>query len=803
MDSITDLHDDLSQVLKSIKESPQTEGSFMGTELGKLCDDFNYIKQTITKFRSYEETLGKSVVPLHGKIKELVRTVRQLSNGSSSSREVETKLLKVTQDILNLKYKVAFPQKLSSVGSDAYRHSHTNNGVDDDCGKHDLPILHTAEEFSKSFICREIQGMFWGLEINERLCLLSFAVFPENAVIKKRLLMHWWIGECFVNPSAFGENVDEILEKFMKKGLIQPVYEKAKLRPNSFKMLPTVRSSVIVIAKEVGFFEFDDNGNPTMEVSFWNKACLRATKEDLSLQVPNKLESLETLFNVSERFPDFTFKWLSKMSNLKVLYLGRWESTAQRHIEVEDTAFLKDLRGMKQLRLLSFQGISRIEELHSSICKLSDLTILDLRACYNLETLPERIDLLKNLTHLDISECYQLDRIPKKLSSLSNLQVLQGFVISDAEKGSTCTLDELSGLKSLRKLSININTDGFGLKQLISALKGFQGLQSLKVAWGGRLSQAKPDNNQENDDKKKETLKSQEKKDDPARSTTNQERTPGNRKKGNTAGMAIENQLKDAEKKRQESAVLNQEKRIDNREKKGSSTEAVGGRSDRKVDNEIQEIAEAESAARNQDKGETSAGKSMDIKLEKGIGMEKAVAAEEGKKKKKVGIAEGEPKTGNQDNNRGENKKPTSRTQLGKSLSKRKSFHRYFSIDKQEKDEDRLPANLQKLDLECFPEEKAPDWLMPVNLRGLKRLYIRGGGLRSLGEIPKRGESKCSVEILRLKYLSGLKLNWIELKALFPELTFLEESGCPNITFCPGDGYGVWQLQKKAESEKL
>ncbi|KAI3455187.1 hypothetical protein Pfo_011850 [Paulownia fortunei] len=39
---------------------------------------------------------------------------------------------------------------------------------------------------------------------------------------------------------------------------------------------------------------------------------------------------------------------------------------------------------------------------------------------------------------------------------------------------------------------------------------------------------------------------------------------------------------------------------------------------------------------------------------------------------------------------------------------------------------------LEKLDLRCCPSRRLPQWILPKNLRKLKRLYIRGGKLQTL-----------------------------------------------------------------------
>ncbi|KAH7856568.1 hypothetical protein Vadar_002965 [Vaccinium darrowii] len=86
-----------------------------------------------------------------------------------------------------------------------------------------------------------------------------------------------------------------------------------------------------------------------------------------------------------------------------------------------------------------------------------------------------------------------------------------------------------------------------------------------------------------------------------------------------------------------------------------------------------------------------------------------------------------------------------------------------------------LPTKLEKLDLECFPKTYAPDWLKADKLENLKRLYIRGGTLRDLGQFPFPENCKWKVEILRLKFLNGLEMDWRGLMELFPKLDYLEK----------------------------
>ncbi|KAL7164150.1 hypothetical protein ACSBR2_040125 [Camellia fascicularis] len=119
------------------------------------------------------------------------------------------------------------------------------------------------------------------------------------------------------------------------------------------------------------------------------------------------------------------------------------------------------------------------EELPQFISQLTDLKILDLKACHNLEVVPDWIGLLENLTHLDISECYILDHMPKGLGALSNLQVLKGFIIADSKDKKSCTINDLTKLPKLRKLSIS------------TKLEGFPEIDTPRWLWSGNLKNLK------------------------------------------------------------------------------------------------------------------------------------------------------------------------------------------------------------------------------------------------------------------------------------------------------------------------
>ncbi|CAH2046299.1 unnamed protein product [Thlaspi arvense] len=473
----------------------------------KLKRNLRLLEEDVAKLKVLNQVVGEEV---SGHIDPLGKLLRKVENGSSKTqltKGMKKDLDAINKKIFNLMCQVPLlPNKRRKPGeSDSDAGEVENDGKGIEC----LPGIHVNEEDLKRLaVFREVRAKFTGLSTDRQICLLSFGVFPENQEVNRTMLMYWWIGEDILPRGAKPEDaVKDILKEFMEKKLIEPVENKRKVEPNSYKMTPFVHSSVVLISEEIGLFNmYQKATKPKMKHSELKKVCL---VEDSSSQPEAKAkkmpaEEIETVFNVSERFPDFAFKWFSEeltatkkkkfnplgkttFKTLKVFYLGRWERTAKRHIEVESPELMKYLKHMRKLRLLSFQGISRIERLDDAVCKLHELIILDLRACYNLEKLPDKIDSLKALIYLDITDCYMIDRMPKRLSWLDNLEVLKGFVVSDATDEETfCLLSELKHLKKLRKLSITINKGGeFTATQLFVDIEDFVSLEKLKVAWGG------------------------------------------------------------------------------------------------------------------------------------------------------------------------------------------------------------------------------------------------------------------------------------------------------------------------------
>lgn len=687
--------------------------------LNLISRELEYIKGTSKTLSEYKDLVGARIPGAEEKIAKIDRELKKViisveTAESDKDKESHKKQIEEIQKELRQfkkhvrKLKLTIPPKFKIDPADLPAlEQHLSNSkksvqpytINDKplSGKLELFKEKIKNEYRSAF--QDFLERYAALDNKLKLCLLCFSVFPENEKIKKRLMVYWWIGEGFITPLNEKEKERErekeqdleqlgakCFDELINKDFIHSADGKGSQEVDNCKMQPFVRWAVILMAEKAKFFKFDFDGNPTEDYYSSTRACL--VGNGLDIEKNPDLEKLHMLFNVNEAILELKPEWFLKMKNVSVLCLGRWQAAAGHHIEVEETKFLEGLKNMIHLRYLSLQGISRIIKLPNSVTNLGKLTILDLRACHNLEAIPHDIGLLKWLTHLDLSECYLLANMPRGLSQLANLLVLKGFLVTQDK--TSCSLNDLTKLAKLRKLSIFTGVMSFPESKDLEAFPKFKVLRKLKIVWGGGAEKSMSP-----DKKGQEPVASNEK------------------KEGKSEGESKE--------------VAKQENNTVSSRAIDTQTPAnVGDNRQNPTKSTPQPLARTSSK----------------LKTALGLATEHGVPVNPG-----------------------------------------------------------LPTQLKKLDLQCIPMKSAPNWLQPTKLECLKKLYIRGGQLRDLNTADQKWEVKpWSVETLRLKYLTGLGMNWTELLDLFPNLIYLEKVRCPKLTLFPCDEAGVWLNKTKIQS---
>ncbi|KAF8672965.1 hypothetical protein HU200_049033 [Digitaria exilis] len=336
-----------------------------------------------------------------------------------------------------------------------------------------------------------------GLVERLRSCALCLAAFPEGAVVKKRLLLHWWMAEGFVRSADDGKSR---FDELVARGFIIPAAGPGPTTAAA-PLCGTVhrctvrlwmRDLLAGVAKRKGFLELGNAG----DVAFARRACLRGGGGGGGKHpaVVGFSAGVRAIYNIGHKYVELDEKWFPGKGDLRVLQLGQWRKFTTRdqianpmdsHIEVSGVDRLRDMgRSCKNLRYMSFRGISRIESLPDSIGKLQELQVLDLRACHNLEHLGKGITKLDRLEYLDLSECHLLVGVPKGLGQLTRLQILKGFVVANSNSRDLCHLNELTKLDKLRKLGVVIGKMAMPNDDEFIKLAQFKALESLKISWG-------------------------------------------------------------------------------------------------------------------------------------------------------------------------------------------------------------------------------------------------------------------------------------------------------------------------------
>jgi hypothetical protein len=344
------------------------------------------------------------------------------------------------------------------------------------------------EQMTHTHLRRAVLGM----DLQLRRCLLCLTAFPEGAVVKRQLLIHWWIGEEFVSSfdegnSHFQQLVDMRFIRTVRRGHCDTAH--------ACTLHPWIRNMLVAVARSSAFLEIDPDGNGASDNDFTRtrRACLH-NGELLPGSMFHFHPEVSTVYNVAQNYVKLSTTWFSNKPQLGTVQLGQWRAAdpikqiadpRKSHVELITDEHLKGIGACKNLRYLSLRGISRIMAIPAAIGELAELVVLDLRACHDLQVLAKEITKLQKLQYLDVSECYLLVDMPEGFDKMSHLRVLKGFVVANSSRRrNTCNLSELASLSNLSKLSISLGKKLKRAEDDLKVLAHFASLKSLKITWG-------------------------------------------------------------------------------------------------------------------------------------------------------------------------------------------------------------------------------------------------------------------------------------------------------------------------------
>ncbi|XP_030499332.2 disease resistance RPP13-like protein 4 [Cannabis sativa] len=278
-------------------------------------------------------------------------------------------------------------------------------------------------------------------------CFLCLSLYPEDCVITKDQLVHWWIGEGFV-PLRCGRSATEAGEDcfagLTNRCLLEVVDKTYYEAIDSCKVHDMVRDLVIDIAKKDAFSgqDYSSTRHLSIDTPIANKQLTANSKLRALLSTTKTGEVNEIALNIARKFCDSHY--------LRAIDLSR------SIFETPLKGLLSQVGSLQHLTYLGLSNTHPLVLLPPSLEKLQNLQILDVSYCQNLKSIPTYIVTFKKLRVLDASHCGSLDFLPKGLGRLSQLEVLLGFKPAKSNQLEGCRIGELKNLMRLRKLGLQL-----------------------------------------------------------------------------------------------------------------------------------------------------------------------------------------------------------------------------------------------------------------------------------------------------------------------------------------------------------
>ncbi|XP_068309598.1 putative disease resistance protein At1g50180 [Pyrus communis] len=315
-------------------------------------------------------------------------------------------------------------------------------------------------------------------------CFLYLGHFPEDREIPMKRLIQLWIAEGFIY-SASGELLEDVayncLNELVIRCMVQVGHRGSTNKIKSCRLHDLMRDLCLLKAKHENFVHISDSFARATPVSPSGKVrrnviYLDKIRDILTPPTDAQLRSL--LYFTSEyrgvilqgkpirpRFQDFKL--------LRVLSLEEFE----RKVELPST-----IGNLVHLRFFSLNGCF-VTRFPSSMSKLVCLQTLDLRCLgfgrkRRLRNLHNVIRHLGQLRHLYLPAIWfrEAEKRVLPLATLGNLQTLVN--VSNYDSG----LSDLTGLASLRKMSIVIVKLKYGMKIIDSESIRSNHVQSLSLS---------------------------------------------------------------------------------------------------------------------------------------------------------------------------------------------------------------------------------------------------------------------------------------------------------------------------------
>ncbi|CAL5049987.1 unnamed protein product [Urochloa decumbens] len=284
-----------------------------------------------------------------------------------------------------------------------------------------------------------------------RSCFLYCSLYPEDYMIRRKLISKLWIAEGLVEDREDGTTMEEVAKYYLteltQRCLLRVTECNACGRPRTFVMHDLVREVTSVIAKKENF-----------SIAYGDAGVTKISHEARRLSIQRGAWSLNSLTSSRLRSfilfdPEVPSSWiydvLSQFRLLRVLCL--------RFANIEQVPDM--VTELYNLRYLDFSH-TKVRQIPASFRKLRNLQVLDLRFSY-VEELPLEITTLINLRHLYVVVIHDLQQrsldcfsAVKVLGNICHLKNLQTLHIVSANKDLVSQLGNLTLMRSLAIMKV-------------------------------------------------------------------------------------------------------------------------------------------------------------------------------------------------------------------------------------------------------------------------------------------------------------------------------------------------------------
>ncbi|KAJ0983215.1 hypothetical protein J5N97_011470 [Dioscorea zingiberensis] len=317
-----------------------------------------------------EVQLEKKLEFIARQIDSILKNINETEETTMLAEELE-KIENDVGDILkDMEKRMKEGFKREKKGSDTLKEDKSTSS------KAGLDKEHRRSESDSFFIkcgaMARLRDMINDLDLQVKHCFFCLAVFPEDSIIKKRLLIYLWIGWGIVVPVG-NNTAEQVAERcfteLVNKGLVNPIYRKHRKIVDSFSMNSRIREVMISEAEKRRFFLSEKKTKEILD------ELIISEPDKLikgSLQVVRYSRDKDSLalvnVNVQEQYLQFKAnveaakkETNNKMENFRVMQLGRWQSVDKPHIEMESIEFLE--RFLKELSV----EWKRLQDMFSSL----------------------------------------------------------------------------------------------------------------------------------------------------------------------------------------------------------------------------------------------------------------------------------------------------------------------------------------------------------------------------------------------------------------------------------------------------